>query len=162
MATTTLVYLRSDLRFHLGDISVPQKFTDAHLLQGLIMGCKTLMKKWRNRYTINSSDMVSRNTIQRFDEVEPPVIERADERAFILQAAIIIKSAEMKDTAWDIGSWRDDEISVSNIAGGKIFRDSLNDDIAELELWLRRRLFGSDRQSLTGFRLPMNIREGSK
>jgi len=157
---TSLDYMIEDLRFYLGDVALPYRYLDNHLRHGLVMACKALMKKWRNRYVIDANYDVSRNPTASFYEAEPPVIERADERAFILQAAIIIKSAGITVSATSIGSWRDDEIAYSNIASARAQDRSLLADIEELELWLRTRLYGSARQSLPGFRLPVNPREG--
>lgn len=157
---TGLDHLIPDLRIHLGDISEPLKYADNHLRHTLVIACKALMKKWRNRYLINATYVVSRNAGVTYEDTSPPIIQYSDERAFILQASIVVKSAVLQDSAWDIASWRDDEVSYSNIAGGATLRKSLQDDINELELWLRRRLFGSARQSLTGFKLPLNVREG--
>ena len=159
--STSLDYLIPDLRMHLGDIDpTAYKYASDYLRHALVMACKTLMKKWRNRYVINASYVVGRNSTVVYELDPPPVIQYSDERAFTLQAAIIVKSAELQDSAWDISSWRDDEVSYSNIAGGAILRKSLLDDIDELELWLRRRLFSASRQSLPGFRNPPNYREG--
>lgn len=157
---TALDYLIPDLRIHLGDSDLPYKYETDHLRHTLVIACKILMKKWRNRYIINATYQVSRNAGVTFEDTSPPIIQYSDEHAFILQASIMVKSAVLQDSAWDIASWRDDEISYSNIAGGAALKKSLQDDIDELELWLRRRLFGSARQSLEGFRLPKNIREG--
>lgn len=162
LVATDLDFMINDLRFYLGDIAVPQRYEDTHLRHSLVMACKALMKKWRNRYSINASYSISRSPTAEFYELQPPIIERADERAFILQASIIVKSADITNTASSIGSWRDDEIAYSNIASAKVRDISLESDIKELELWLRRRLFGSARQALPGFKLPLNIREGHK
>lgn len=159
---TSLDYMIEDLRFYLGDVIVPYRYADSHLRHALVMACKALMKKWRNRYTINTSYTVSRSSTAEFYELVPPTVERADEIAFILQGSIIIKTAELQDTSWDIASWRDDEIAYSNIAGGGALKRSLENDIAALEEFLRRRLFGSARQSMPGFKLPLNLREGYK
>jgi len=158
--TTDLDYLISDLRIHLGDYTEPYTYEMEFLRHALVMACKTLMKKWKNRYSINDSYVVSRNTAISFSEVSPPVIERADERAFILQAAIIIKGANLTDTAWNIASWRDDEISYSNLAGGKTMQNMLDRDIEELEELLKKRLFKTKKQTLGGFKLPRNVAEG--
>jgi hypothetical protein len=157
---TSLDYMIEDLRFYLGDVIIPYRYTDNHLRHALVMACKALMKKWRNRYTINTSYIVSRSPTAEFYEFTPPIVERADEVAFILQGSIIIKTAELQDTSWDVASWRDDEVAYSNIAGGSALRRSLDNDIAALAEFLRRRLFGSARQSMTGFKLPLNLREG--
>lgn len=159
-ATTDVDFLIEDERFYLGDVTVPYRYANNHLRHGLVMACKSLMKKWRNRYSINASYVISRSPTAEFYELSPPIIERADEVAFILQASIIIKTAELQDTSWDIASWRDDEIAYSNIAGGGALKASLSNDMAALEDFLRRRLFGSARQALVGFKLPLNIREG--
>lgn len=158
--STSLDYLVEDLRVHLGDITIPHRYANDLLKHALVMACKTLARKWRDRYLINASYVVSRNTTVAYSEDSPPVIVRADERLFILQAAIILVSASLKDAAWDIGSWRDDEIAYSNIAGGSMVSRILGNDIEELKELLRQRLFGSSRQPLAGFKLPMNFREG--
>lgn len=158
---TSLDYLISDLRLQVGDLD-STSYTDGFLRQVLVMATKTLMKKWRNRYTINSGYTVARNSSSIYSQDSPPVIEYADERAFILQASIIIKSSDITDKAWDVGSWRDDELAYSNIAGASALLKSLRDDIDELAELLKRRLFSGSKQSLGGFRLPFNIAEGSK
>jgi len=162
VVATSLDYMIEDLRFYLGDVSLPYRYANTHLRHGLVMACKALMKKWRNRYSIDASYDTSRSSTADFYELNPPMIERADEPAFILQASIIIKTAELQDTSWDIASWRDDELAYSNIAGGGALKQSLNNDIAALAEFLRRRLFGSSRQTMPGFTLPLNIREGYK
>jgi len=116
-SATSLDYLIPDLRMHLGDYTEPYTNSTEYLRHALVMACKTLMKKWHNRYIIDSDYNVKRNAGVTFAIAEPPVIQYADERAFILQASISVKSATLHDTAWDIGSWRDDEVSYSNIAG---------------------------------------------
>lgn len=159
---TDLDYLISDLRVHLGDFVEPYTYDMEYLRHALVMACKTLMKKWRNRYTINDTYVVTRSTTAVFSEASPPVVEYADERAFILQAAIIIKGGNLTDSAWDIASWRDDEISYTNLAGGKTMQDMLDRDVAELEEILKRRLLKASRQSLGGFKLPYNQAEGNE
>ena len=157
---TSLDYLIDDLRLYLGDISKPYTFNDTDLRHALVMGVKALMKEWRNRYSIDSNYTVTRNSNSKFADSSPPVIETADEFIIVVQAAIIIKGAQMKDSVWDLATWRDDEISYSNLESGKQARTSLDEDRAIKEKWFKKRLFGVDRQSLPGFHLPLNIREG--
>jgi len=158
--TTDLDYLIDDLRFYLGDST--EVFSDAELRHALVMGVKALMKRWRNRYKIDSNYKVTRNSTSDFSMSSPPVIEVPDEFPIIVQAAIIIKEAEMKDTVWDLASWKDDEISYSNLEGGRQARTSISEDRAFIEEWFKKRLFGTDRQSLPGFHYPLNFREGSR
>lgn len=159
---TDLDYLIDDLRLHLGDLTTPYTFEDTTLRHALVMACKILAKRWRNRYKLDSDYAVTRNSSGDFAESSPPVIEYADEAAFILQAAILLKSAELRDSVWDIQSWKDDEVSYSNIQAGRSAGDLIGQDKALLEEWFKKRLFGSDRQSLSGFHLPYNQREGYK
>lgn len=161
MATTTLEFLIDDLRFALGDWELPYTYSDTVLNSALLAATRALSRKWRNRYRLSETDdSVYRNTERYFTESEPPVVVKADERIFVLQAAIIIKKAKLADSMWDIGSWRDDEISFSNIASGKVVTDAIKRDEEELELLLRGSLYGTDRQALLGFKLPQNQREG--
>ena len=160
MGTTTLYYLIDDFRIHLGDYTEPYSYSDTVVLQVLNMACKYLKKKWGNRYTIDSAGLVSRNSLVTFNDAEPPVIEVADEVAFILQASIILKSADIRNSIWDIGSWRDDEISFSNIASSNAYERSLMHDIDALKYFLEHRLFAGSKQSLPGFRAGINYYEG--
>ena len=158
--TTSLDYLIDDLRVHLGDIAAPYRYEDAHLRHALVMACKTLARKWGYRYSIDGNYVVARNASLSFEHTSPPVIDQSDERCFILQAAIIVKSATLNDSAWDIASWKDDEVSYSNIAGGKALESSLDRDLAELAALLKRKLMEARTQSLGGFHYPTNEREG--
>jgi len=160
IVATSLDYLIDDLRVHLGDFTVPYTYTLEHLRHCLVMACKTLMHKWHNKYVINASYVVARSTTVPFAVVAPPIIQYSDERAFILQASIIVKSGEIQHSAWDVASWRDDEIAYSNIAGAGQMQKSLLKDMDELEMWLRRRLYMGTKQSLPGFTLPINVFEG--
>lgn len=161
MATTTLAHLVDDLRFNIGDWTVPYAYVDAVLLEALSAATRALSRKWRNRYRLTTAGtQVYRNTNRGFSEEEPPVIMNADERIFVVQATIILKKARMSDTIWDVGSWRDDEIAYSNIESSRGLRESIKMDQEELEVLLQGSLYGTDRQSLPGFRLPLNFREG--
>ena len=157
---TDLDFLIDDLRLELNDYTEPYTYEDAVLRHALVMALKALGRRWHYRYSIDDSYTVTRNTKVPFSADEPPVIDRPDERVIVLKAAIIMRLSELSDTVWNIGSWRDDEISVSNIAAGNMFDKMLQREENELEELLKRRLYAGTRQSLPGFRLPMNQREG--
>ncbi len=158
--STDLDYLIDDLRIHLGDFTEEYTYATTYLRPVLVMACPRLMKKWKNRYTINSTYVVTRSATALYYEDSPPVIEVADEQAFVLQSSIIVKSADLKEAAWDIGSWRDDEIAYSNIAGASAFEKSLAQDVADLDTFMEKRLFTASKQSLPGFTRDINYYEG--
>jgi len=133
---TNLDYLLDDLRLHMYDIdSSSYRYEDSWLLTSLVAAVKALMPWWNNRYVIDSSNNIARNS--NWDDADyefdsPPILQTKDERPVILMAAIIIKGGTLENNAWDYGSWRDDEISFSNIEGGKQKNASLKRDMEEL------------------------------
>lgn len=157
-----LLDLIPSLRVYLGDSEIPYEFSDATLLEALIESCKALMHYWSFRYLIDSSDCVHRNPERTYSIISPPIIQYSDEHAFILLAAIIIKMAKLTDTFWDMGAWKDEEISHSMYKGGTVLGKDIRKDWKELQYWLRKRLYRVSRQSLPGFKLPSNIAEGYK
>ena len=133
---TNLDYLLDDLRLHMYDIdSSSYRYEDSWLLTSLVAAVKALMPWWNNRYVIDSNNNIARNSNWDDDDYEfdsPPILQTKDERPVILMAAIIIKGGTLENNAWDYGSWRDDEISFSNIEGGKQKNASLKRDMEEL------------------------------
>ena len=51
---------------------------------------------------------------------KPPIIYQEDERAIIVRAAIIILEGSLENSAWSTVSWRDNEISFSNLESGRM------------------------------------------
>lgn len=152
--------LLPELRLYLHDSIEPYKFSDELLLQCLVSAIRLLGRRWNYRY-IFEEDVLVRNPKIRFKFPEPPLIMLGDDAIIIVQAAIILKSAVIYDVTWDIVSWRDDEISYSNIQSAKSRDDSLRRDLDLLETLLKARLTGGIVQPLPGFHLPKNTTEGS-
>lgn len=151
MAEVDIEYLISDLRLRLFDLDEPYTYSDTTLSTGLLSAIKILGRRWRNRYLV-SDGLVSRNPeIDTFIADEPPVIEAPDEALIVLQASIVIKAAHAYNSVWDVASWRDDEISYSNIQGAKSRDLSLQRDLDELDSLLRTRLHSGKYVSLPGF-----------
>lgn len=151
---TDLDYLIDNLRVHLKDIVVPYEFTDIYLRTALVYGLRALGYRWNNRYIVNSAYVVSRNTIigYHFDFTEPPVIQYPDEIIVVLQASIMVKTGRNRSSAANVASWKDSEISYSNIAASRAMTDDLNRDIEWLNSLLpTKRLFSGGRQALPGF-----------
>jgi hypothetical protein len=67
-------------------------------------------------------------------------IDPGDEAVIELQAGIIIKSAKIYDGVWDVGSWRDDEVSYSNIQSAKSRDVSIERDLRILDELLKPNL----------------------
>ena len=152
---TDLDYLIPELRFRIGDTdSTAYQYLDSWLRVALVSALKALQRWWRVRYTINETTyIVSRFPASIFTQDEPPVIQQNDEVAILAMASILIKSGTLQNSAWTTGSWRDAEIAVSNIEGGRIRDASLLRDWRELELYLtppNKRLALPARESIPG------------
>jgi len=166
--TSDLDYLLPALRMHIWDISEPSTYSDGTLRRALVTGLKLLMSRWNSRYipTYNSSSLnwdVARNAADVFKHAAPPTIMYMDERPIVLAAAIALNSGYVYHAAAGTVSWRDEEISFSNIAGSKLQEASLLRDIDELNKLVpdrRKRLATTKRQELPGFRGNINQFEG--
>lgn len=145
---TNLDYLIDTLRFQLGDITpATYRYLDAWLRTALVTAVKGLQRWWGAKYLIDDTTYyVYRNTEKTFDFDEPPVIQDSDERPLILMASILVKSGQLEANSWNVGSWRDAEVSVSNIEGGRLKSTSLGMDWEELKAYIMpptRRLSGA-------------------
>jgi hypothetical protein len=138
METTTLAYLIPQLRRQLSDFTEPYTYTDIVLSGFLLDSIKALGNRWNNRYRVaiveSVSDLVIRSgDTYLFNYSEPPVIQYQDERAVVLQASILIKSSTKWSESGSAVTWRDDEISYSNLESARQRSSTLQDDIAELD-----------------------------
>lgn len=166
--TTDLDYLIPQLRIHLWDIEDTPIHSDGTLKLALLAGLKMLMPRWNSRYipsfnaTTENWD-VSRNPSDVFTHASPPAIMYGDERPMILAAAIILNSGRLFIIGGDAVSWRDEEISFSNLTGAQLQQASVLRDWEELNKLVperRQRLARTKRQELPGFRYPPNVYEG--
>lgn len=122
------------LRVQIGDYSAIATYSDETLHNVLRYAVNALMRRWGNKYYVDNSGIVNRNLdYVSFDCAEPPVIQRQDERAIVLQASIMIKSGAKFSTVSSVVSWRDEEFSYSNTEAARQRSSTLNDDIAELD-----------------------------
>lgn len=132
-AASSIDYLIPILRLHIGDItSTSYRYMDEWLRIALLTSVKELQRWWSNKYLIDSDNNVYRNT-NYLDFTLPEsdgVIQDFDEKPIILLASIIIKKGELESTAW--GSWKDYEISYSNIEGSRSKSLGLERDWNEL------------------------------
>ncbi len=167
-ATTDVDYLIPALRLHLWDISESPTYSNDTLKRALLIGLKSLMPRWNSRYipsynsTTNNWD-VSRNPNDKFKHASPPVIMYMDERPIVLAAAVAFNSGLIYQVAGNAVSWRDEEVSFSNITGAKLTEASVIRDIDELGKLVpdrRKRLAVPTKGELIGFQYPPNSYEG--
>lgn len=155
---TDLDYLIGSLRAHIGDITSPFTYSDGFLRRLLVDAIKGLYDRWNKRYTIDSNYIVSRTGNWTYFDSAPPTIQIADELPIILAASITLRSGILNISWNSIGSWRDDEISSSNIQGGSLLANSLQRDIDLLNSLLpnrNKKLAAVKKQSLPGFSLDV-------
>jgi hypothetical protein len=136
---TELSKLLSRLRLHLGDMnSATYRYLDEWLIEALKGAVQALERRWNSKYIIDNdlNDIIRNPDFFDFVFDSPPVIQGKDIEPIILKASIIVKSGSLENTSWNLGRWQDAEISVSNIEGGKAKRDSIAQDILELDSML--------------------------
>ena len=153
--TVSLSYLIPRLRLHLGDIDADNyRHLDEWLRLSLVVSVEALQKWWNYKYLIDDNDDVYRNPSIRFLHSQPPVIERGDIKPVILMAALIIKSGDLENLSWNVGAWRDAEISYSNIEASRRKDDMIKRDWEELTSILKppqKRLAESQKGHLPGY-----------
>lgn len=156
--STNLDYLLPLLRFKLGDIdSSNYRYIDEWLLLALVAAVEALATRWNFKYLLEISDTtynIARNPNTTYLISSPPLIQQGDERPIILMASILVKEGSMENASWSFGSWRDAEISYSNIESSKAKDASLQKDLDELDDILgkpRDRLAQAKKGSLPGY-----------
>lgn len=167
MATFDVSALIPYLRIRLGDTDpTSYRFVDLWLYQSLILASKALVHYTGYKYLIDSNNALYRNPgqLQKFSIDEPPVLEPGDENILVLMAAILILEGSLENSAWqNIGSWKDAEISFSNIESGRIRNDILKnlwDELNQLITPPTKRLSKSLKKSLPGYLGNFHEREG--
>ena len=152
---TDLDYLIPELRWRIGDIdSTAYRYLDSWLRVSLVAAIKALQRWWGIRYLIDDTTYtVTRYSGSTFLFTEPPVIQQQDETPIVLMAALMIKDGSLETSAWSIGSWRDAEVSVSNIESGRIKEASINrlwDELMWYVMPPTKRLMGIHRSDIPG------------
>ena len=117
METTTLDYLIPYVRLRLGDLNPESyRYTDAWILTALIGAVEYLGRWWNLRYLLDyTTNLIYRNPSGEFIFSEPPVIQPQDNQIIVIVASLVILEGSLENTSWDIMSWRDNEISFSNL-----------------------------------------------
>jgi hypothetical protein len=129
MASQTLDYLIADVRVRVGDLdATAYRYLDATILQVLSLAVRTLGRWWNYKYLVDVDGTIYRNPNLpgKFLFPEPPVIEPYDEPIIALMASLLLLEGSLENSAWSTVSWRDAEISFSNLEGGRLRDANLN------------------------------------
>lgn len=148
--TDNLEELITPLRIQIGDTG-SSTYTDDWLHEVLRYSVNSLMPRWNNRYYVDNDNVVQRNDTYAFEFSSPPVIQRSDHRAIILQASIMIKGGYVYTNAGSAVSWRDDEISCDARQASALWSSSLKQDTDELNMLLPKRLAAARYGRLYGY-----------
>lgn len=159
-------YMIPSLRLWLGDIdSTAYRFTDPWLRTALVGSVKALRSWWHDKYLVNDDTYcITRNTDRQysFEYPEPPIIDHRDEMPIILMASITIKSGSLQNNSWNLGSFRDFEISYNANQIGREQAASLRLDWETLKDYLKppsHRLATPQKRSIVGFKSNQYERE---
>jgi hypothetical protein len=162
MATVDPGYLIPFVRLYLGDVD-PTAYRYTQPWLDVAIEASINSSWFSNKYTMDSSGLVSRNPNEWFSQNEPPVIMAEDERPIVLLAAAIVLQGSLENSAWNLASWKDNEISYSNLEMGRSRNASLQriwDELLYLMLPPTKRLAGTQKASLPGFLNNDYEREG--
>lgn len=158
MATVNPGIFINQLRLTIGDTNAETyRYTNDWLKIALEGSINALAKWWNAKYLLDEYDYIYRNpdVLYKFLRDEPPVVQKEDERPIILMAAIILLEGSLENSAWNIASWRDNEISVSNLEQSRLRSDNLRrlwDELNDLMLPPTKRLAMTQKQSLQGYK----------
>jgi hypothetical protein len=112
---------------------------DEWLVLSLIASVRSLERYWDNKYLITDGGVVSRNDKYDYftEEDTEGIIQSMDEIIIILKASLIVLQGSLENNAWNLGSWRDAEISYSNIASGSTRESTVKRLQSELDMYLK-------------------------
>lgn len=157
---TNLDYLIDFVRLRIGDIDpASYRYTNDWVRTALVGAVQTLSRWWNYKYLITTDGTYNiyrnPNGYFIFDETTYGIIEQGDEQAIVLMASFLTLEGSLESSAWSTGSWRDAEIAYSNIEGGRMRSDILNQIWKELVSTLKipqKRLARAIKLSLPGFK----------
>lgn len=116
---TNLDFLIQFVRLRVGDVdSSSYRYIDDWIRTALVAAVDKLTKWWQHKYLLDNNYNVYRNPEYLnfiYDETNFGIIEPGDKDAIILMATIILLEGSLENSAWNFHSWRDAEISYSNL-----------------------------------------------
>ena len=157
METTTLDYLIPYVRLRLGDLdSTNYRYTDDWILTALLGAVEYLGRWWNLRYLIEyTTNEVYRNQSGSFIFPEPPVIQPQDNQIIVLVATLITLEGSLENAAWNFVSWRDNEISYSNLEQSRTKNQNVNrlwEELLSLITPPTKKLARAIKNSLPGYK----------
>jgi hypothetical protein len=151
---TDVTYLIPLLRLKIGDINpASYRYLDEWLEIALNASIRSLERYWGSKYIISDAGVITRNssyTDFEFGESDG-IIQKKDENIIVIKAAMIVLEGSLENSAWAIGSWKDAEISYSNIQSGNLRKETITSLKAELASLIKspmKRLSRGSRQSI--------------
>lgn len=149
-------YLLPYLRLRVGDTNpASYRYDDKWLITSLTFGTKLSARYWNNKYLITDKGYVTRNTNTTFLTDESyGTIEDKDEPVIVLLATIVTLEGSLESSAWNIASWKDAEISFSNLESGRIRNDTirrLHDELNSIVTPPSKKLARTLKGSLPGY-----------
>jgi hypothetical protein len=149
-------YLIMQLRLRIGDTdSTAYRYMDEWLKLALTTAVKGLSRYWNYKYLVDNSNRIYRNPHTTFLFSEPAVIQNSDEDLIVLVAAIMTLEGSLENSAWSAASWRDAEISFSNLEQYRTRDTVLGRLLKELDDKIKsptKRLIWPSKASLPGFK----------
>jgi hypothetical protein len=145
------------VRLRVGDTdSTAYRYTDNWLRTALISSVQVLSLWMNYRYLLDSDMNIYRNPHGYFifDEDTYGIIQAGDKQAIIIMACYIILEGSLENSAWDFQSWRDAEISYSNLESSRARSNTLQrlwDELTNLLLPPTKRLAKAKKGSLPGY-----------
>lgn len=124
-------YLIPYLRLKLGDVNAT-RYETSWLRTALLLAVRVSQRYLNNKYLIDDQNNVYRNPYYPYFTQEYGIIEARDEPIIVLLAAIIVLEGSLENSAWDAVSWRDNEISFSNLEQFRTRGDILGRMVDEL------------------------------
>ena len=146
------------VRLKIGDTdSTAYRYTDSWIRSSLVSAIHFLQKWFNYKYLLDDFNNVYRNTNYGyfiFDEDTYGIIESGDYPIITIAAAYILLEGSLQNSAWNFSSWRDAEISYSNLESSRAKTNMLDRLWNELQGYLKpptKRLAQSRKASLPGY-----------
>lgn len=155
--SVNIEYLIDSLRLRIGDTDPDTyRYMDEWLKKALIVSTKTLGRYWNYKYMVTDSGVVTRNvnSTQFIFPEDYGVIQDADEPIIIIMACIILLEGSFENSSWSISSWRDNEISMSNLEQGRMRDTNIKrfwDELKDLISVPAKKLAFTTKRSLPGY-----------
>lgn len=152
---SNLEYLIPEVRLKIGDLNASAyQYLDEWIFRALISAVRSSQRYFNYKYLLDINNSVYRNPNSKFLFPEPPVIEDADIPIIVILAALVLIGGTLESSTSSLASWKDAEISYSNLESGRQRKDTLDRLKNELFDYVKpptKRLAQALKGSLPGF-----------